>query len=254
MNRIGLREPKPGEKMVNMHTCKTQAVFIRPEQYKDCMDLSLMLAWNAQCEQPTGPARLPQSEVFKVDKLRGPGQGTGDALWKNEARARLKTQFEEKAKTDRISALRTEVAQLRREKVLPPQPRSEPPTPHFGRSSTLAPGDPPVAALLENRAGSPGTFGVKKQLQQHQRQFQRFLRAEGAEPRAPKVTRTGMPEGFHDAPSLTVSASHQNAMRQRPWRHMDTPAPRDYRNVAEFTAFWKPPATQRRVHSIRDLA
>lgn len=82
MAQIGWRDHKPGEKIVNMHTCKSQvpksraglvrhsqstglatnqfrrrtglllcyaqAVFIRPEQYKDCMDLSLMLAWNAQ--------------------------------------------------------------------------------------------------------------------------------------------------------------------------------------------------------------
>jgi hypothetical protein len=251
--RIGWREPMPNEKILNMHTCKTQSVFIRPEQYKDCMDLSLMLAWNAQCEQAPGPARLPQREVFKVDKLRGPGEGTGDALWKNEAKVRIKAHFEELAKSERIAELRTEVAQARRDVAPPPQPRPEPPPPFFGRNNSLMPGDPPVAALLTNRVGSPGTFGVKRQLQQHGRQFQRLLHAQGVSPRAPKTTRTGLPEGFHDAPSLTVSASHQAAMRTRPWKHLDTPGARDYRSMAEFNAVWKPPAVQRRVHNIRDL-
>jgi hypothetical protein len=216
------------------------------ENHENCV------SW--QCEQSRGPDRLPQSEVFKQDKLRGGGQGTGDALWKNAAKVRLKAHFEERAKDERINALSAQVAQARRKAAPPPRPRPDPPSPYFGRSNTLAPVDPPVAALLPTRTGSPGTFGVRNQMEQHGRQFQRLLQAQGVAARAPRVTRTGVPESFHDPPTLSVSASHQELMRARPWRHMDTPTARDYRSLAEFTASWKPTVPQRRVHTVRDLA
>jgi hypothetical protein len=207
-----------------------------------------------QCEQGPGPPRLPQSEVFRVDKLRGPNQGTGDALWKNAAQVRLRAHFDERAKDERIAVLSAQVAEARRDAAPPPRLRPEPAPPYFGRSNTLAPADPPVAALLPARTGSPGTFGVRSQLEQHGRQFQRLLQTQGVAARAPRVTRTGVPESFHDPPTLTVSSSHQELMRARPWRHMDTPTARDYRSLAQFTASWKPAVPQRRVHTVRDLA
>ena len=164
MNRIGWRDPAPGEKTPNLHTTKMQTAFVRPEQYKDCMDLSMMLAWNAQCTNSKPEPRFPASEVYKIDKLRGVGEGTGDAMWKVEARKELKETFANLRKDARIAELQSEARSLRRALEPPPIPATPAPPPYFGKSSRLVSSDPPVAALLPHRVGSPGTFGVKKQV------------------------------------------------------------------------------------------
>ena len=279
MNCIGWKEPAAGEKHPNMHTIKTQTVFMRPEQYKDCMDLSLMLAWNAQCTFGHPEKRLPQHEVFKVDKLRGAGEGTGDLAWKIPARARLAASLDDQRKDARIASLQAERADLQADLRRSQHARDTAartaeratgggvggggsgygPEKYgklsFAKAQGLVALDPPVAALLPHRVGSPGTFGVRRQIAQHAAQHARLRASEGKDPAvAPKVTRTGVPEGFHHPPGRTISASHASMAGQRRFHHHQTPAAPDYRNMAEFTANWRSPVPQRRVHSIRDLA
>lgn len=110
---------------------------------------------------------MNQNEVFKVDKFRGNGQGTGDALWKTAAKERLKHQFAEQAKDKRIAHLEREIAEAKR----PPRtttyhPRQviAPPTRNFGLKTTLTEADPPIAALMPHRCGSPGTRGIRNQV------------------------------------------------------------------------------------------
>lgn len=161
MNRIGWHDPKPGETIPNMYTIKNQPVFIRPEQYKESMDLSLMLAWNAQITFGHRAPRLPQEEVFKINKLRGPGVGTGDALWKEAARVDARKQLADYEKDRRIGALQAEVDRLRAPAPLVPEQK---PPKNYGIRESLNVADIPIAALQPNRCGSPGTFGVKNQV------------------------------------------------------------------------------------------
>jgi hypothetical protein len=201
-----------------------------------------------------------------MDKLRGADQGgTGDFAWKVPARARLAAHFLEAAKDDRIASLRAEKADLaadgRRQRAdleasarRTAAPNFAPPTARYPLLQGLVPQDPPVAALLPARCGSPGTRGVKQQLAQHAQQHARLLASEGKAPRPARVTRSGVPEGFHDPPSRTVSDSHQRFAGVRPAAHHEVPPQTDFRQMADFSAVWRPPVAQRRVHSTRDLA
>lgn len=251
-----------------MHTIKTQTVFIRPEQYKDCMDLSLMLAWNAQCE-PGQPKRMlnPQREVFAIDKLRGHGVGTGDAKWKGGEEARLRAQFAardaEKAKDKKIDSLTREISTLRaaqREAQRSAEQAASMRTAvRYPKSNTLVPSDPPVAALEPHRVGSPGAAGVRKQLAQQSQEHRRLMMASGQANSSAYMAgpsrRRGLPDGFHDPPTRTIGASHKAMSVVNPWNHHQTPGSIDYRSIPEFTPTWRDPApTAHQRHTIRDLA
>mmetsp|Transcript_15067 Transcript_15067/g.19546 ORF Transcript_15067/g.19546 Transcript_15067/m.19546 type:complete len:259 (-) Transcript_15067:7-783(-) len=258
MNKIGWKGMKPGEKAPNMHTIKTQTVFIRPEQYKDCMDLSLMLAWNAQCTSGPPEKRVSQTEAYKVDKFRGNGQGTGDALWKNEAKSRLKHQFAEQAKDARISHLEQQIAEAKHvpyNSINQKSLQTIPSTPkNYGFRNTLVEKDPPIAAMLPQRQGSPGTRGVKQQFLQHDRQHRRLQQSMGLEPSPPRLNKKGIPQGFHDPPGQTISNSHKAMSRQKNQHHHEKPKMQPFDSTKSFQPNWKPTVQQSRTHSIRDLA
>jgi len=253
MAKIGWRELEPADHAPNMHTIKHQPVFVRPEAYQDSMDLSLMLAWNAQCTYGERREQQTQAQVFKVDKLRGPGVGTGDAEWKGAARTHLATEFSRRSKDSRINELQAEIAELSKPSPVPRSPIRE--APRFPRSNLLVSVPPPVAALVPERVGSPGTHGVRQQLMQQEKQHHRLLAARGLPPSAPKVTTKGVPEGFHDPPGRTVAASHKHTSLTRPFNHHDVAPKVDHRNMTmrAFTAQWRPSVPQRRVHSNKDL-
>jgi len=237
-----------------MHTIKTQSVFIRPEQYKDCMDLSLMLAWNAQCTFGEKQELKTQKEIYKVDKLRGAGQGTGDALWKVAAKERTKKVFDGYEKDKRIARLNSEISSIKQANTPARQAPHPAPTPRFPRTNALGTPDVPVAALLPHRVGSPGADGVRKQFARYEAEYSRICGERGG----PAAGSAGfaVPPGFHNAPTKTIAESHkhQSLRRSENQHYLDTPAAVDHREMKEFTASWRPPVTQRRVHSIRDLA
>jgi hypothetical protein len=111
---------------------------------------------------------MNQTEVFKVDKFRGNGQGTGDALWKTAAKERLKHQFAEQAKDNRIAQLESEIAEMKKTprttSYTTMKTKFEPPPRNFGLKSLLTESDPPIAALMPHRCGSPGTRGIRNQV------------------------------------------------------------------------------------------
>ena len=250
-----------------------------------------MLAWNAQCKGPR-VKQMPSAEVYKIDKLRGTNQGTGDFAWKVEAlrqtKASLAAQKEAADQASREAAqARAERAQRLQQQAAAARLKQEafaraPIETRFRRSSTLIPDAPPVAALLPHRVGSPGSIGVRKQLAAFAQQAQsldlpiprggRRTRgqrggrgdAEGEDPltaalRNLPVSKHGVPIGFHEGGGrsrLPVWESHRQVATHRAWNHHDTPLAIDNRPLAaaEFQPRWKPLVTQVRVHSFRDLA
>ena len=173
MPMVGVASTKAGGKQPNMYTVKSQPIFVRPEQYMSCMQLDLMLAWNAQAQAPRTKL-TPSSEVYRVDKLRGTNQGTGDFAWKNEAKVRIRQSLHAQAEAARAKreeeARREHLAFLRKREGEEQRRREHeafvnaPVERRFGRSSLLMTKDAPVAALLPHRVGSPGSSGVRKQL------------------------------------------------------------------------------------------
>jgi hypothetical protein len=196
---------------------------------------------------------LPQSEVFKIDKLRGPGVGTGDAAWKLDARAAVDAKYIELAKDERIRELHGQVSHLRAHASCQPV-KAEASPPNYPLRCSLMPHDPPVPALLPLRCGSPGTFGVKRQLAQFERQHAQALKAEGKPWAPPSVGSKGIPQGFHEPPARTVCSSHRALSLTRPAAHHDVAPSRDHRGFPEFVPNWRPPAVQTKVHTMRDLA
>lgn len=110
---------------------------------------------------------MNQTDVFKVDKFRGNGQGTGDALWKTAAKERLKHQFAEQAKDSRIAELERQIVEAKQPaRVTTYKARQTvyPPSQSFGLKTLLTEADPPIAALMPHRCGSPGTRGIRNQV------------------------------------------------------------------------------------------